>query len=165
MILVCHIFWNAPPLCDMTTFLPAAEARRGPSYTARAAPALPRRKARRETGSGKCSRLLMVGSLRAGRGSGTLGERLVVQGRRPAAVLLGVERRHRLGRGLVEIRGLERLAVVVAVPPAHVDDLPLVPLLDAAGHVDEAAARERADGRSEERRVGKECRSRWSPYH
>ena len=22
-----------------------------------------------------------------------------------------------------------------------------------------------ADGRSEERRVGKECRSRWSPYH
>ena len=24
---------------------------------------------------------------------------------------------------------------------------------------------ERAHGRSEERRVGKECRSRWSPYH
>ena len=23
----------------------------------------------------------------------------------------------------------------------------------------------RADDRSEERRVGKECRSRWSPYH
>ena len=23
----------------------------------------------------------------------------------------------------------------------------------------------RAEGRSEERRVGKECRSRWSPYH
>ena len=23
----------------------------------------------------------------------------------------------------------------------------------------------RDDGRSEERRVGKECRSRWSPYH
>src|SRR2546425_12098404 len=23
----------------------------------------------------------------------------------------------------------------------------------------------RGDGRSEERRVGKECRSRWSPYH
>ena len=23
----------------------------------------------------------------------------------------------------------------------------------------------RAKGRSEERRVGKECRSRWSPYH
>ena len=23
----------------------------------------------------------------------------------------------------------------------------------------------RCDGRSEERRVGKECRSRWSPYH
>ena len=24
---------------------------------------------------------------------------------------------------------------------------------------------EKIDGRSEERRVGKECRSRWSPYH
>ena len=24
---------------------------------------------------------------------------------------------------------------------------------------------ERTDARSEERRVGKECRSRWSPYH
>src|SRR2546425_10303619 len=28
-----------------------------------------------------------------------------------------------------------------------------------------SAARSLADGRSEERRVGKECRSRWSPYH
>src|SRR3989475_6763799 len=27
------------------------------------------------------------------------------------------------------------------------------------------AARDRQLGRSEERRVGKECRSRWSPYH
>ena len=29
-------------------------------------------------------------------------------------------------------------------------------------HPDWSLAR---DGRSEERRVGKECRSRWSPYH
>ena len=28
-----------------------------------------------------------------------------------------------------------------------------------------ARFREWLDGRSEERRVGKECRSRWSPYH
>ena len=34
----------------------------------------------------------------------------------------------------------------------------------AGGHV-VAEAVERADDRSEERRVGKECRSRWSPYH
>ena len=27
------------------------------------------------------------------------------------------------------------------------------------------AAKEAVPGRSEERRVGKECRSRWSPYH
>ena len=29
----------------------------------------------------------------------------------------------------------------------------------------QTTAIKRADGRSEERRVGKECRSRWSPYH
>src|SRR3712207_5950186 len=31
--------------------------------------------------------------------------------------------------------------------------------------VDEVQKVYRAQGRSEERRVGKECRSRWSPYH
>src|SRR3712207_7238866 len=30
---------------------------------------------------------------------------------------------------------------------------------------EDRAARLAAQGRSEERRVGKECRSRWSPYH
>ena len=30
---------------------------------------------------------------------------------------------------------------------------------------DTAAGLYRVDRRSEERRVGKECRSRWSPYH
>ena len=30
---------------------------------------------------------------------------------------------------------------------------------------DRLAARPEVDARSEERRVGKECRSRWSPYH
>ena len=31
--------------------------------------------------------------------------------------------------------------------------------------VDTGGIEPRADDRSEERRVGKECRSRWSPYH
>ena len=35
-------------------------------------------------------------------------------------------------------------------------------LLQARHRQEEAEARNR---RSEERRVGKECRSRWSPYH
>src|SRR3712207_5614133 len=44
----------------------------------------------------------------------------------------------------------------------------------AAAHAERLPGRERAlvegvldqeEGRSEERRVGKECRSRWSPYH
>ena len=29
----------------------------------------------------------------------------------------------------------------------------------------EQEAKQKAEARSEERRVGKECRSRWSPYH
>ena len=33
------------------------------------------------------------------------------------------------------------------------------------GGLDWARLLLREDGRSEERRVGKECRSRWSPYH
>src|SRR5256884_7455240 len=32
-------------------------------------------------------------------------------------------------------------------------------------HVNRTAAGEASGKRSEERRVGKECRSRWSPYH
>ena len=37
----------------------------------------------------------------------------------------------------------------------------------AGPHSDEYEGKETIDatGRSEERRVGKECRSRWSPYH
>ena len=44
----------------------------------------------------------------------------------------------------------------------HLGDMSRVskvhPRVEAYGTVDEL-------GRSEERRVGKECRSRWSPYH
>ena len=37
--------------------------------------------------------------------------------------------------------------------------------LDADPAIDFVTCAMRAFGRSEERRVGKECRSRWSPYH
>src|SRR3712207_9247842 len=37
--------------------------------------------------------------------------------------------------------------------------------LDAFVVYDERLAQAATDARSEERRVGKECRSRWSPYH
>ena len=46
----------------------------------------------------------------------------------------------------------------------------IVPQGGGKGRVEHARgggepAREAIKGRSEERRVGKECRSRWSPYH
>src|SRR2546429_4321855 len=51
-----------------------------------------------------------------------------------------------------------------AAGPVHEVQEGLV--LHPRGHRAAAEARRRAaDGRSEERRVGKECRSRWSPYH
>ena len=39
------------------------------------------------------------------------------------------------------------------------------PAVDPAADKNAAKARGVIDARSEERRVGKECRSRWSPYH
>ena len=45
--------------------------------------------------------------------------------------------------------------VVVIDPLASAETVDLVPPLDKMGNFK----------RSEERRVGKECRSRWSPYH
>ena len=34
-----------------------------------------------------------------------------------------------------------------------------------AGRIRDGLIKDKAGNRSEERRVGKECRSRWSPYH
>src|SRR5438034_2349450 len=48
------------------------------------------------------------------------------------------------------------------------DDIRVVQARDRQGFALEAAQRAliaHVIGRSEERRVGKECRSRWSPYH
>src|SRR2546422_1397638 len=44
-----------------------------------------------------------------------------------------------------------------------VDSVSLTGMMDLARHVRRTIAR--STRRSEERRVGKECRSRWSPYH
>src|SRR2546430_993995 len=56
------------------------------------------------------------------------------------------------------------LGAEVDHPVRRLDELDVVlDHHDGVAAVDELA--ERADERSEERRVGKECRSRWSPYH
>src|SRR5258708_30316557 len=52
-----------------------------------------------------------------------------------------------------EWRSVHELQFVIADPPQILFDLFLPPVI-AVNH-----------NRSEERRVGKECRSRWSPYH
>ena len=53
-----------------------------------------------------------------------------------------------------------QVALLLAVAEECLDDLPLASMPEFRRHV-----AERLPQRSEERRVGKECRSRWSPYH
>ena len=52
------------------------------------------------------------------------------------------------------------------VPASIYTQCPIVHEGSVAFNFNEATSVDfRAEGRSEERRVGKECRSRWSPYH
>ena len=54
--------------------------------------------------------------------------------------------------------------VVICTPFIHLASV--TPLVDAAKiGVGAENCADKESGRSEERRVGKECRSRWSPYH
>src|SRR3712207_8868766 len=70
-------------------------------------------------------------------------------------------------------RGITILAKNTAIRLADADGNPVVVnIVDTPGHADFGGEVERGlsmvDGvvlRSEERRAGKECRSRWSPYH
>jgi len=64
----------------------------------------------------------------------------------------------KVGDGIAEIHGLEKvMAGELLEFPHEVRGLALNLEEDKVGAV--------LFGRSEERRVGKECRSRWSPYH
>src|SRR3712207_7719313 len=58
--------------------------------------------------------------------------------------------------------------VAVAAAPAFIADAAgrqFTGIVLASVPLDQRYLAVRADERSEERRVGKECRSRWSPYH
>ena len=74
-------------------------------------------------------------------------------------------------RGRVEEN--KKNAVSYARITAMSGDVPIVPHLYFPSFLDDNIPNERMTGiamglelmRSEERRVGKECRSRWSPYH
>ena len=56
-------------------------------------------------------------------------------------------------------------ALVLVLTTAYAAVVTHTELVWNAGHPIENEADDRLGLRSEERRVGKECRSRWSPYH
>src|SRR2546422_10303467 len=71
-------------------------------------------------------------------------------------------------RGLVQELVEERLTELVhlrAILGREVTEPAQGPLQLRAPQIIEPVAERPDHGRSEERRVGKECRSRWSPYH
>ena len=70
---------------------------------------------------------------------------------RPTGVLTGVD----------YDEGRRRSVGVGSIPRGE----SYAPLLHVAGDALGLRASDTPSGRSEERRVGKECRSRWSPYH
>ena len=57
--------------------------------------------------------------------------------------------------------------VVFFFSPSQVasGEAPVAKTFRIGGMVEKGSVKRQPDGRSEERRVGKECRSRWSPYH
>ena len=57
----------------------------------------------------------------------------------------------------------QRKTVLPGVKVREQDGISVVEVLDARG--EKALGKPVGKYRSEERRVGKECRSRWSPYH
>ena len=83
--------------------------------------------------------------------------------------LLGDDIAHDLARAPAD--GVGQRVQVQGLPPAPLDHerRPLHQLGQRALDVERAAhdplAQLAGEQRSEERRVGKECRSRWSPYH
>src|SRR2546426_9453625 len=102
--------------------------------------------------------------------------RLVVERAAKGALLLAVDCRDlTIVLGLVSdiLRYLQRRrdeAPTLSAVAADLDDLPHLKraidrCVDHEGNIRESATPELRDLRSEERRVGKECRSRWSPYH
>ena len=61
------------------------------------------------------------------------------------------------------VNGSELSLICVGTPSAQNGDLDLTYVKRVSTEIGRALQRKRE--RSEERRVGKECRSRWSPYH
>ena len=63
------------------------------------------------------------------------------------------------------VQQLTKEGVITAVKEGNANRYDLLPTIQRYIRYLTAKANGREPSRSEERRVGKECRSRWSPYH
>ena len=64
--------------------------------------------------------------------------------------------KHLIITGSSEVSWKDAIVKAISEASKSIDYLSGVKILEQRANI---------DGRSEERRVGKECRSRWSPYH
>src|SRR2546430_17740326 len=102
-----------------------------------------------------------TGDRRAGWRAARLSQVQVTRGGAGVLSVLRQDRPEELARLVFErLRDALRAALDAATPPGNLRDL--------ARQMREAVVEAKVsvqETRSEERRVGKECRSRWSPYH
>src|SRR3712207_9240528 len=91
--------------------------------------------------------------------SSDLGDQTVIYGAGPVGLMAALSATIRgAGKVMVVDRQPDRLKLAESIGAIAIDDSkvdPVQAVLDQTMGL----------GRSEERRVGKECRSRWSPYH
>ena len=64
-------------------------------------------------------------------------------------------------QGLMSAKNRSRGVFVTGIKPELEDSMSILPKYITSGSLENISPKKR----SEERRVGKECRSRWSPYH
>ena len=97
-------------------------------------------------------------------GKTTLTLQVVAEIQKQGGTAAFVDAEHALDPGYAQKVGVNVDDLLISQPDTGEQALEITDMLVRSGAVDVVVV-DSVAGRSEERRVGKECRSRWSPYH